>query len=131
VPYVFLFATVIPDTRLLDVSIENSIATVGISSRLDTAVGSTFLDAPADGFSYESGDGLVPVHRLSQLVFTVTQFPFVDGVRFELDGRPVQVPAGDDFAMFGGRAGENVDRPVTREDYKFNQGPQDSELDQG
>jgi hypothetical protein len=114
VPYVFLFATVIPDTRLLDVSIENSIATVGISSRLDTAVGSTFLDAPADGFSYESGDGLVPVHRLS-----------------ELDGRPVQVPAGDDFAMFGGRAGENVDRPVTREDYKFNQGPQDSELDQG
>lgn len=91
-----------PDTRLLGVSIESDIATVDISS-----------ESPAGGFSYEQGQGISP-HRLAQLVFTVTQFPFVRGVKFELDGRPVKVRSWEEFGLGG-----VLDRPATREDYEW------------
>jgi germination protein M len=99
------FGSVIdPGTRLLGVSIEQGIATVDIASELASAAG---------GFSYQSGGGLVPLHRLSELVFTVTQFPAVRGVRFELDGRPVRVRSGKKLGL-----GAVLDRPVTRDDYE-------------
>jgi len=86
-------STAIPDgTRLLDVTIEDGIAIVDLSSE------------------YESGGGsLAMMLRLAQVVYTVTQFPTVAGVQFELDGQPVEVFSGEGIVL---------DHPVTREDYE-------------
>jgi germination protein M len=86
-------STAIPEgTRLLGVSIEDGIATVDLSSE------------------FESGGGsLSMMLRLGQVVFTVTQFPTVRGVQFELDGQPVEVFSGEGIVL---------DHPVTREDYE-------------
>jgi hypothetical protein len=46
--------------------------------------------------------------RLGQVVYTLTQFPTVEGVRFELDGRPVDVFSGEGIIL---------DHPVSRADY--------------
>ena len=86
-------STAIPaGTQLLDVSIEDGVATVDLSSE------------------FESGGGsLSMMLRLAQVVFTVTQFPTVEGVQFELDGQPVEIFSGEGIVL---------DRPVTREDYE-------------
>jgi Sporulation and spore germination/Immunoglobulin-like domain of bacterial spore germination len=86
-------STAIPaGTRLLGVSIEDGIATVDLSSE------------------FESGGGsLSMMLRLAQVVFTVTQFPTVEGVQFELDGQPVETFSGEGIVL---------DQPVTREDYE-------------
>ena len=47
--------------------------------------------------------------RLAQVVFTLTQFPSVDGVRFKLDGKLIDTLGGE---------GIIVDEPVGREDYE-------------
>jgi hypothetical protein len=84
--------TTIPDgTRFLGLRIEDRIAIVNLSRE------------------FESGGGSASVlGRLAQVVYTLTQFPTVDGVRFELDGEPVTV--------FGGQ-GAILDEPVGRDDY--------------
>ena len=46
--------------------------------------------------------------RLAQVVYTLTQFPTVQGVRFELDGEPVEVFSGE---------GVVLSEPVARDDY--------------
>jgi hypothetical protein len=46
--------------------------------------------------------------RLAQVVYTLTQFPTVEGVKFELDGEPVTVFSGE---------GVILDAPVDRTDY--------------
>jgi spore germination protein GerM len=86
-------STAIPEgTQLLGVSIEDGIATVDLSAE------------------FESGGGsLGMMLRLAQVVFTVTQFPTVEGVLFELDGQPVEVFSGEGIVL---------DHPVTREDYE-------------
>jgi hypothetical protein len=98
---------------LLGVSLENGIATVDLSSELDFKGQAEFV-------------GLPGLFRLTQLVYTVTQFPEVEGVRFELEGRPLPVPSGRAILGEGGprtgrppngEEGELLDRPVTREDY--------------
>ena len=94
------------DVRLLGVSIENGIATVDLSSDFRVA-------GKAGGFGVLFG--------LAQIVYTVTQFPEIEGVRFELDGQAVAVASGRAFLGDGGpRTGrwEVLDRPVTREDYE-------------
>jgi len=59
---------------------------------------------------YEAGGGSASMNmRIAQVVYTLTQFPTVDGVLFELDGRPVDVLGGE---------GVVVDHPVTRKDYR-------------
>jgi Sporulation and spore germination len=113
-----------PDTRLLGVTLTHGIATINIASELDPSTPARtppdFLP-PTGKFSYMSGQTLVAVHRLSQLVYTATQFPFVDGVRFQIDGRPVKVRAGRNFALrAGNHLTEPLARPVTREDYAAN-----------
>jgi hypothetical protein len=67
-------ATAIPDgTALLDVAIADGVASVDLSG--------TFDDAAAGG----------PVEqRVAQVVATLTRFPTVDRVRFEVDGKPIQ-----------------------------------------
>jgi germination protein M len=86
-------STAIPDgSRLLGLTIENGIATVDLSSE------------------FESGGGSMSVlTRLGQVVFTLTQFPTVQSVLFEIDGRPVTVFSSE---------GVLLDGPVGREDYE-------------
>jgi germination protein M len=84
--------TVVPDgTRFLGLRIEDGIATVNLSRE------------------FEQGGGSASVlGRLAQVVYTLTQFPTVDGVAFELDGEPVTVFSGE---------GVVLDAPVDRADY--------------
>jgi len=84
--------TAIPaGTRLLGLRIEGGIATVNLSRE------------------FESGGGSASVlGRLAQVVYALTQFPTVQGVRFELDGEPVEVFSGE---------GVVLSEPVGRDDY--------------
>ena len=85
-------STTIPEgTRLVGLTIEDGIATVELSRE------------------FESGGGSASVlGRLAQVVYTLTQFPTVDSVSFELDGEPVTVFSGE---------GVVLDHPVGRADY--------------
>ena len=47
--------------------------------------------------------------RLAQVVFTLTQFPTVDGVNFKLDGKAIDVLGGE---------GIIIDHPMSRADYE-------------
>jgi hypothetical protein len=47
--------------------------------------------------------------RLAQVVYTLTQFPTVDGVDFAIDGEPVTVFSSE---------GIGLDHPQTRKDYR-------------
>jgi hypothetical protein len=47
--------------------------------------------------------------RLAQVVYTLTQFPTVSRVSFELDGRPITTFSSEGIAL---------DRPVTRADFE-------------
>jgi germination protein M len=84
--------TQVPDgTQLLGLSIEKGIATVDLTSE------------------FESGGGTASLTmRLAQVVYTLTQFPTVKGVRFALDGTPVDVLGGEGIV---------IDHPLTRRDY--------------
>jgi spore germination protein GerM len=79
-------------TRLLDVSIANGVAKVDLTSD---------YEAGADSRSLQL--------RLAQVVYTLTQFPTVKAVRFELDGAPANV-----FSS----AGIVLSHPVGRSDYE-------------
>ena len=47
--------------------------------------------------------------RLAEVVFTLTQFPTVDGVNFKLDGEPIDVLGGEGLIL---------DHPMSRLDYE-------------
>lgn len=79
------------ETLLLGVTIDDGVATVDLSREFESGGGS---------FSMFS--------RLAQVVYTVTQFPTVDAVRFQLDGQPVTVFSGEGIVL---------DAPVARDDY--------------
>lgn len=87
------FSTAIPDgTELLDVGISDGFATVDLSEE------------------FESGGGSLSMSlRVAQVVFTLTQFPTVDRVSFEIDGTPVEAIGGE---------GVVVDPPVGRDDFQ-------------
>jgi len=79
-------------TQLLGLSIAGGVATVDLSH------------------DFESGGGSVSMLlRVAQVVFTLTQFPTVERVRFFLDGAPA--------AAIGGE-GVVVDPPVGRADFE-------------
>ena len=86
-------STAVPaGTRLLSVSINGGIATVDLTSE------------------YQSGGGSFSMQvRLGQVVYTLTQFPTVKKVRFQLDGAPVNVFSGEGIVL---------DHPVGRSDYE-------------
>ena len=88
----FGLRTAVPtDTRLLGISIENGVATIDFTSE------------------YQSGGGSLSMQmRLGQVVYTLTQFPTVKAVRFQLDGTPVNVFSGEGIIL---------DHPVSRSDY--------------
>jgi hypothetical protein len=74
---------------------------------LDIVDGIATVDLSAE---YASGGGTLSMTmRLAEVVFTLTQFPTVEGVNFKLDGKPVEV--------FGGE-GLILDHPLSRSDYE-------------
>ncbi len=85
--------TSIPEgTTFLGLNIDDGVATVDLSKE------------------YASGGGtLSMLMRLAEVVFTLTQFPTVDGVNFELDGRPIDVLGGEGLIL---------DHPMSRADYE-------------
>jgi germination protein M len=85
--------SIVPDgTELLGLTIDDGVATVDLSSE------------------YESGGGSASMFaRLAQVVYTLTQFPTVDGVALELEGEPVEVFSGEGIIL---------EAPLTRKDYK-------------
>lgn len=85
--------TAIPsDTELLGVTVEDGLATVDLSAGFDDGGGSAGM-----------------VARLGQVVFTLTQFPTVDAVNFEIDGEPVEVFSQEGIVL---------DEPQTRGHYE-------------
>lgn len=87
-------STAIPDsTRLLGVTVADGLATVDLSGEFSSGGGATSV-----------------LGRLAQVVYTLTQFPTVDRVQFELDGLPVTTFSGE---------GVLLDSPVKRADYRY------------
>src|SRR5262249_58493080 len=78
-------------TKLLGISVENGVATVDLTSDYQSGGGSTSMQT-----------------RLGQVVYTLTQFPTVQKVRFRLDGNPVDVFSSEGIVL---------DHPVGRPDY--------------
>jgi hypothetical protein len=86
-----LTSAVPSDTRLLGIGIRDGLATVDLTSE------------------YQSGGGALSMQtRLGQVVYTLTQFPTVQKVRFHLDGSPVNVFSSEGIVL---------DHPVGRSDY--------------
>jgi len=74
---------------------------------LDIADGLATVDLSRE---FESGGGSASMFgRLAQVVYTLTQFPTVEGVAFRLDGRPVTVFSGEGIVLDG---------PSVRSDYE-------------
>jgi germination protein M len=74
---------------------------------LEISDGVAIVDLSAE---YGSGGGSLSMFtRLAQVVFTLTQFPTVDGVRFKLDGEVIDVLGGE---------GIIIDEPMNRDDYE-------------
>ncbi len=78
-------------SRLLDLSISDGVATVDLSREFELGGGSASV-----------------LTRLGQVVYTLTQFPTVRSVAFQIDGRPVTVFSSE---------GVVLDGPVARADY--------------
>jgi spore germination protein GerM len=86
-----MYTTLPAGTAFLGLTIDNGVATVNLSKE------------------FESGGGSASVlGRLAQVVYTLTQFPTITSVRFELDGEPVDVFSGEGVALA---------EPVGRADY--------------
>jgi germination protein M len=83
----------IPDgTTFLGLQIKDGVATVDLSKE------------------YASGGGSLSMFmRLAEVVFTLTQFPTVEGVNFKLDGEAIDVLGGE---------GIIIDHPQSRVDYE-------------
>jgi hypothetical protein len=85
--------TGIPEgTSLLGLDIADGVATVDLSGEFD-----------------DGGGSLAMFTRLAQVVYTLTQFPTVEGVNFMLDGEPVEVFSSEGIVL---------DHPQTRADYE-------------
>ena len=83
--------TTIPDgTIFLGLKIDGGIATVNLSRE------------------FEHDGSVSATRRLAQVVYTLTQFPTIHGVRFELDGAPVTTFGSEGIAL---------DKPVDRTTY--------------
>ena len=81
-----------PATRLLDLQIDDGVATVDLS----------------DGFGEGSGS-TGELLSVAQVVYTLTQFPTVDGVLFEVQGEPLKKTPGHGLLLSG---------PQTRRDWQ-------------
>lgn len=80
-----------PGTKLLGIAIHDGVATIDLTSEYQSGAGSRSMQM-----------------RLGQVVYTLTQFPTVQKVRFRLDGSPVNVFSSE---------GITLNQPVGRTDY--------------
>lgn len=86
-----LTSAIPPATLLLGLSIDDGLATIDLSRE------------------FESGGGsFAMISRLAQVVYTLTQFPTVEVVTFELDGQPVTVFSNEGLLL---------EEPVRASDY--------------
>lgn len=86
-----MYTAIADGTAFLGLTIDHGVATVNLSKE------------------FESGGGSASVlGRLAQVVYTLTQFPTVTGVQFQIDGVPKTVFSGE---------GVVLDGPVGRDDY--------------
>lgn len=86
-----VYSAILEGTELLGLTIENGVAVVDLSAE------------------FESGGGSATMFmRLAQVVYTLTQFPTVDGVEFMIEGEPVEVFSAE---------GILIEAPQTRDDY--------------
>jgi germination protein M len=77
------FGSTIPaGTELLGVSVDEGIATIDLSDEFGSGGGSASMQG-----------------RVAQVVFTLTQFPTVDSVLFELEGEPVDALGGEGLVL--------------------------------
>ena len=84
-----------PGTRLLGIAIHDGLATVDLTSE------------------YQSGGGAPSMQtRLGQVVYTLTQFPTVEKVRFRLDGEPVNVFSSEGIVLKKPGRPERLRRPA-------------------
>jgi hypothetical protein len=81
-----------PGSQFLGLTVQDGIATVDLTSEFESGGGSASLDM-----------------RIAQVVYTLTQFPTVKGVLFQLDGESVDVLGGEGIV---------VDQPVARRDFR-------------
>jgi hypothetical protein len=87
------FATTIPQgTELLGVDIDGGVATVDLSEEFTSGGGSLSMTA-----------------RVAQVVYTLTQFPTVERVRFWVEGEPLTALGGE---------GVDLSEPQTRADWE-------------
>jgi immunoglobulin-like protein involved in spore germination/sporulation and spore germination protein len=86
-----MYTNISDGTRFLGLSIDHGVATVNLSKEFDLVAGSA-----------------AAVGRLAQVVYTLTQFPTVNSVSFQIDGVPKPVFGSD---------GVTFDGPVSRDDY--------------
>ena len=87
-----LFTAIPSDAAVNELRIDGGLATVDLSS------------------SFEAGSGTASMgFRLGQIVFTLTQFPTVRRVAFEIDGEPVRVFSSEGLV---------IDKPLTRRDFE-------------
>ena len=87
------FTTAIPSgTELLGVVVAEGVATVDLSDEFGSGGGSASM-----------------MSRVAQIVFTVTQFPTVEGVSFEIDGEPLTALGGEGLLL---------EEPQTRADWE-------------
>lgn len=85
-------STVPAGTQLRDLNIENGVATVDLTS------------------AFASGGGSASVlMRVASVVYTITQFPTVQGVTFWVDGNPITSLSGEGLVL---------DHPVSRTDFE-------------
>ena len=90
--YVQISSAIPAGTRLLGVSVRDGVATVNLSR------------------AFESGGGSASMsYRLGQVVYTLTQFPTVKSVLFQIEGKPVTTFGGEGIALGG---------PQSRFDYE-------------
>lgn len=91
-------ASAIPDgTRLLDLDIDDGLATVDLSSEFAGGGGSASMRG-----------------RVAQIVYTLTQFPTVDAVSFRIDGEAIDVLGGEGLLL---------EEPVGRDRFEDLAGP--------
>ncbi len=80
-----------PTTLLIGIDVEDGLATVDLTGDFETGGGTFSMTG-----------------RLAQVVYTLTQFPTVERVRFWLDGQPATVFSGEGIIL---------DQPVGRDDF--------------
>lgn len=89
-------ATEIPDgTRLLDISVEDGVATLDLSEEFEQGAGAWSVTA-----------------RVAQVVYTLTQFDTVDAVVFLIEGEPVEALSGEGLLLDGPQTPEDFEGAV-------------------